>query len=190
MLQKLRIKNMVCSRCQRVVTEDLRSLGLQPVDVRIGEAFVDHDGELPTAAIRHALQQSGFDLVEDKSNALVETVKGALIDLIQSGSLAEMPLKMSEFLEKATGKDYRYLSTVFSQTVGMTIEKYVIAQKIERVKELLVYDEMSLSDIAYELGYSSVSYLSNQFKNETQLTPTEFKKQAVQARKGLDTIGS
>jgi AraC family transcriptional regulator len=190
MLHKIRIKNMVCSRCQRVVTEELRALGFQVIDVRLGEAIIDHEEEPDQAVIRHALQRSGFDLVEDRANALVESVKGALIQLIQSGNLSEMPYKISEYLEQQTGKDYRYLSTLFSQTVGMTIEKYVIAQKIERVKELLVYDEMSLSDIAFELGYSSVSYLSNQFKNETQVPPSVFKKQALQARKGLDTIGS
>ena len=190
MLTTLRIKNMVCSRCQRVVTEELRNLGLQPVDVRIGEAVVMHDEPLPLDQIKSALRHSGFDLVEDRSTLLVEQVKGAIIDLIQSGTLKEMPLKLSEHLEQVTGKDYRYVSTVFSQTVGMTIEKYFITQKIERVKELLVYGEMSLSDIAFELGYSSVAYLSNQFKNETQTTPSAFRKDAVQARKGIETIGS
>ena len=188
MLKTLKIKNMVCARCQRVVAEELRELGLNVVDVKIGEAVLDIDGDLSVDDVRSVLQRSGFDLVEDRNGALVEKIKGAIIDLVQSGKISEMPLKISEFLEQATERDYRHLSTVFSQTVGMTIEKYVIAQKIERVKELLVYDEMSLSDIAYELGYSSVAYLSNQFKNETQITPSTFRKQAIQARRGLDKV--
>jgi AraC-like DNA-binding protein len=113
-----------------------------------------------------------------------------VIDLIQGDQIKEMRLKLSEFIELETGKDYRYVSTVFSNIAGITIEKYVIAQRIERVKELLVYDETSLSDIAFELGYSSVAYLSNQFKQETGMTPTAFKKQAVAARKDLDSVGS
>lgn len=189
MLTTLRIKNMVCARCRRVITEDLRSLGLNVVDVRLGEAVIEHDAELPRDVIRATLQKDGFDLVEDTTTALVELVKERLIDLIQSSELASMRTTFSAFIEEVTQRDYRYVSTVFSQTVGMTIEKFIIAQKIERVKELLVYGEMSLNDIAFELGYSSVAYLSNQFKQETSMTPTMFRKQAVQARRELDAIG-
>jgi len=190
MVSTIRIKNMVCERCRRVVTEELSSIGLRPLEVKIGEALVEHEGVLPIDQIRFVLQRNGFDIVEDRNNALVELIKKNVIELIYSGSLTEMNLKMSEYLERLTNKDYRYISTVFSQTAGLTIEKYIIAQKIERVKELLIYDEKSLSDIAHELGYSSVAYLSNQFKSETKLSPTEFKKQTVQARKSIDSIGS
>lgn len=190
MITTLRIKNMVCARCRRVITEDLTALGLDVIEVRSGEAVVSHIDELPINTIREVLHRSGFDLVEDKATALVEQVKKIVIDLIQGDQIKEMRLKLSEFIEQETGKDYRYVSTVFSNIAGITIEKYVIAQRIERVKELLVYDEMSLSDIAFELGYSSVAYLSNQFKQETGMTPTAFKKQAVAARKDLDTVGS
>jgi AraC family transcriptional regulator len=190
MISTLRIKNMVCARCRRVITEDLTSLGLRVIDVQLGEAVVEHTEPLPLASIQTLLRQNGFDLVEDKNTALVEQVKQAIIDLIQNGEWKNMPLKISDHIENITKKDYRYVSTVFSQTAGITIEKFVIAQKIERVKELLVYDEMSLSDIAFELGYSSVAYLSNQFKQETSQTPTAFKRDAVNARKGVENIGS
>lgn len=190
MITTLRIKNMVCARCRRVITEDLTALGLDVIEVRSGEAVVSHIDELPINIIREVLHRSGFDLVEDKATALVEQVKKIVIDLIQGDQIKEMRLKLSEFIELETGKDYRYVSTVFSNIAGITIEKYVIAQRIERVKELLVYDETSLSDIAFELGYSSVAYLSNQFKQETGMTPTAFKKQAVAARKDLDSVGS
>ena len=181
---------MVCARCRRVVDEDLSSLGLHVVDVRLGEAVIEHETPLlPLTRIRDTLVKSGFDLVEDKTSALIDHVKRTIIELVQGGTLKNMPLKVSEYLEQATGKDYRYISTVFSQAVGMTIEKFLIAQKIERVKELLVYDEMSLLDIAFELGYSSAAYLSNQFKQETSVTPTAFKRQVIQARRDLDGIG-
>jgi len=189
MISTLRIKNMVCARCRRVITEDLTSLGLLVIDVQLGEAVVEHNDPLPLASIQTVLRHNGFDLVEDKNSALVEQVKQAIIDLVLSGELKSMPLKFSDYIEGITKKDYRYVSTVFSQTAGITIEKFVIAQKIERVKELMVYDEMSLSGIAFELGYSSVAYLSNQFKQETSQTPTAFKRDAVSARKGVDHAG-
>jgi AraC-like DNA-binding protein len=177
MITTLRIKNMVCARCRRVITEDLTGLGLDVIEVRSGEAVISHTDELPTTAIREVLHRSGFDLVEDKATALVEQVKKIVIALIQGDELKDMRLKLSEYIEQETGKDYRYVSTVFSNIAGITIEKYVIAQR-------------SLSDIAFELGYSSVAYLSNQFKQETGMTPTAFKKQAVAARKDLDDVGS
>jgi len=190
MITTLRIKNMVCARCRRVIDEDLSGLGLDVIEVRPGEAVISHQAELPVSAIREVLHRNGFDLVEDKATALVELVKKTVIDLIQNDDLKAMRLKLSEHIEQVTDKDYRYVSTVFSNVAGITIEKYVIAQRIERVKELLVYDELSLSDIAFELGYSSVAYLSNQFKQETGMTPTAFKRQAVTARRDLDSVGS
>ncbi|MDZ4746738.1 MAG: AraC family transcriptional regulator [bacterium] len=188
MTTTLRIKNMVCARCTRVVREDLAKLGLDIVDVRLGEALLEHETPLPLEIIRATLQQSGFDLVEDKTSLLVEQVKRTIIELVHGGALKDLHIKLSDYLEQVCEKDYRYISTVFSLTAGMTVEKFLIAQKIERVKELLVYDEMSLSDIAFELGYSSVAYLSNQFKHETSLTPTAFRQQVSQARRGLESI--
>ncbi len=186
----IRIRNMVCTRCTRVVHSAVTDLGITVVDVQIGSVVVDHDASLPMGAIRTALRAEGFDVVEDRTTALVERVKELIVALVHGGDLRDMRLKLSDYIEEQTQRDYRYVSTVFSQTAGITIEKYLIAQKIEKVKELLVYDEMSLADIAFELGYSSVAYLSNQFKQETGMPPTTFKKQALGARKSIDTIGS
>jgi AraC-like DNA-binding protein len=173
-----------------VVRSSLEELGIRVVDVQIGSAIVEHDASLPLEAIREALRRDGFDVVEDRTTALVEQVKELIVDLVHGGGLRDMRLKLSDHIEERTQRDYRYVSTVFSQTAGITIEKYLIAQRIEKVKELLVYGEMSLADIAFELGYSSVAYLSNQFKQETGMTPTVFRKQAVQARRSIDSIGS
>ncbi len=184
----IHIKNMVCGRCRRVVEEDLTTLGLSVVEVRLGEAVVEHEVHLPLTEIREKLIRSGFDLVEDKTSVLIAQVKAAIVELVHGGTLKSMNLKMSEYLEQITGRDYRYISTAFSLATGITIEKFFIAQKVERVKEFLVYDEMTLADIAFELGYSSTSYLSNQFKQETSVTPMAFKKQLAQARRELDSF--
>jgi len=179
---------MVCSRCRRVVHDELADIGLRVVDVQLGEAVVEHSDELPMETIRSVLRRNGFDVVEDRASEIVEFVKRHLIDLVQGDRIVEMNLKLSEYLEQKIQLDYRHISTVFSQTVGTTIEKFFIAQRIERVKELLVYDEKSLTDIAFEMGYSSTAYLSNQFKHETGMTPSAFRKQAVKARKDLDRV--
>lgn len=188
MISRIRIKNMVCSRCRRVVHDELADIGLRVVDVQLGEAVVAHSDELPMETIRSVLRRNGFDVVEDRASEIVELVKRHIIDLVQGDRILEMNLKLSEYLEQKIQLDYRHISTVFSQTVGTTIEKFFIAQRIERVKELLVYDEKSLTDIAFDMGYSSTAYLSNQFKHETGMTPTAFKKQAVTARKDLDRV--
>lgn len=188
MISRIRIKNMVCSRCRRVVSDELAGIGLRVVDVQLGEAVVEHSDELPLETIRNILRRNGFDVVEDRASEIVEFVKRHIIDLVQGDRIVEMNLKLSEYLEQKIQLDYRHISTVFSQTVGTTIEKFFIAQRIERIKELLVYDEKSLTDIAFDMGYSSTAYLSNQFKHETGMTPTAFKKQAVMARKDLDRV--
>lgn len=188
MISRIRIKNMVCSRCRRVVSDELTDIGLRVVDVQLGEAVIEHSDALPMETIRSVLRRNGFDVVEDRASEIVELVKRHIIDLVQGDRILEMNLKLSEYLEQKIQLDYRHISTVFSQTVGTTIEKFFIAQRIERVKELLVYDEKSLTDIAFDMGYSSTAYLSNQFKHETGMTPTAFKKQAVTARKDLDRV--
>lgn len=188
MISRIRIKNMVCSRCRRVVHDELADIGLRVVDVQLGEAVIEHSDALPMDTIRAVLRRNGFDVVEDRASEIVELVKRHIIDLVQGDRILEMNLKLSEYLEQKIQLDYRHISTVFSQTVGTTIEKFFIAQRIERVKELLVYDEKSLTDIAFDMGYSSTAYLSNQFKHETGMTPTAFKKQAVTARKDLDRV--
>ena len=188
MITTLHIKNMVCSRCKRVIQEDLAALGLDVIDVQLGEVVVQHTNTLPLEKIRKILHENGFALLTDKTETLVETVKSLIIDSIRNNVFRDNPIKMSEYIEQHTGKDYRYVSSIFTSVAGITIEKYVIGQRIERAKELLIYDEMPITEIAFELGYSSTAYLSNQFKQETVLTPSAFKNQTIASRQDLDTV--
>lgn len=179
---------MVCSRCKRVIHEDLAALGLDVIDVQLGEVAIQHTDAVPFEKIRAVLQDNGFALLTDKTEALVEAVKSLIINSIRNNVFRDNPIKMSEYIEQHTEKDYRYVSSIFTSVAGITIEKYVINQRIERAKELLIYDEMPITEIAFELGYSSTAYLSNQFKQETGLTPSAFKRQSVASRRDLDTV--
>lgn len=189
MTTTLHIKNMVCSRCIRVVHEELTQLGLHVERVALGEVIVEGT-DLNTAAIRERLHENGFELLETESAKLVEMVKTVIIELAQSDDLSELEENLSDILAKRTHRDYAALSHLFSSVEALTIERYFILQKIERVKELLTYDELSASEIAYKLGYSSPAHLSRQFKQETGFTPTEFKRtRAHQHRIPLEEIG-
>jgi AraC-like DNA-binding protein len=172
---KLFIKYMVCIRCKMVVKSELDKLGVHYKKVDLGE--VDIIGELTPQQhdlLKRALVKSGLELMEDKKAVLIERIKIVIIEMVH---YADEPLK-ENFSDYLTGKlhyDYTYLSNIFSEVTGITIEHYLIAHKIERVKELLLYDDLSLSEISYRLNYSSVAHLSNQFKKVTGLTPTYFK---------------
>jgi AraC-like DNA-binding protein len=185
---KLFIKNMVCNRCRMVVRSELEKRGLQPMTVELGEAEIkteltsDQKNELA-----QALEQLGFELMDDKKSRIIERIKTIIIELVHQKN-SEMQLNLSDILSRELQHDYHYLSNLFSEVEGTTIEKYFIAQKIERVKELLVYDELSLSEIAYQLNYSSVAYLSAQFKKVTGLTPSYFKNISGIRRKPLDEV--
>lgn len=184
------IKNMVCGRCIRVVSEGLMALGLDVKMVELGEAVVMGDlsaGQLEKA--RLSLEASGFELIEDKKAKMVEKIRNLIIDLVHYKDGSERTVNYSDYIADKLGKDYHYLSSLFSSIENVTIEKFIILQKIERVKELLVYDEYSLSEIAFKLGYSSVAHLSNQFKQVTGFSPTEYKKLKSHKRKPLDGVG-
>ena len=185
----LHIKNMVCPRCERVVREELEKLGLEVRHVELGEAqvFPKAGGEVEQEAVRVALEQAGFELLEDQKAKLVERIKTLIVDLIHHHP-EELRVNYSDYIAAQIDRDYHYLSQLFSSLENVTIEKYIILQKIEKVKELLVYGELTLSEIAYQLHYSSVAHLSNQFKQVTGFTPTEFKKLKSHQRKGLDKI--
>lgn len=173
----LYIKNMVCSRCKMVVKSVFEELGLQPIRVELGEVeLTETDISQFKANITQSLEHYGFELLDDKRAKVIAKVKTLIIDLIhtQNNRLDE---PLSSYLSNALHRDYSALSNLFSEVEGITIEKYYILQKIEKVKELLVYDELTLSEIAYQLNYSSVAYLSNQFKKITGLTPSHFKGQ-------------
>lgn len=184
----LYIKNMVCNRCRMVVRTELEKVGLQPLQVQLGEVELD---EKPTAEqmgkLKTALEALGFELIDDKKGRIIEKIKNVVIDLIHHSD-EQTKLKYSEYIAGKLHQDYTYLSKLFSEVEGTTIEQYIIAQKIEKVKELLVYDELSLSEIAWRLGYSSVAHLSAQFKKVTGLTPSFYKDRGRHIRKPLDGV--
>ncbi|WP_299707697.1 helix-turn-helix domain-containing protein [uncultured Pontibacter sp.] len=185
----LHIRNMVCPRCLKAVTEELDKLDLHPVAIQLGEVKLEQE---PTAKqlqrLREALLENGFELIEDKKAELVEKIKIAIIELIRSGKVEHLSTNMSDYLADTLGRDYHYLSTLFSAEEGLTIARYVVLQKVERVKELLTYNELTLSQISFQLGYSSVAHLSAQFKQVTGMSPSEYKKAAAPSRKSLDQI--
>jgi AraC family transcriptional regulator len=183
------IKNMVCARCERTVERLLTAAGLKVKNVRLGEA--DIDGEPTTAllqTIRHSLHAEGFELLDDRMSRLIGQVKNLIVQEIHQEAQKPETMNFSDYLSQKTGHDYSHLSKLFSSVEGVTIEKYVIAQKIERVKELLVYDELTLSEIAWQLGYSSSQHLSNQFRQVTGMTPTAFKSGHRHERRRLDEV--
>ena len=185
----LHIKNMVCDRCIMAVRVQLDGLGLGYNNIRLGQVKLS---EQPSEAIlqrlREQLLRNGFELLDDKKSKIVEGVKNVIVTIIHGKGTDNFNLKLSAILKEKSGLDYHYLSALFSSVEGITIEKYVILQRIEKVKELLMYDEKSLSEIAYEMGYSSVQHLSQQFKKITGLTPSHFKQLKENKRKPLDKV--
>lgn len=180
---------MVCNRCIMVVSNQLTKLGVQPESVVLGQVTLkDELNEEKLNAIKEMLESYGFELIDDKRRKLIESIKSIIIEAIHYGDNERRTFNFSDLISEKLGKDYNYLSSLFSEVEGTTIEKYIINQKIEKVKELLVYDELSLSEIAYKMGYSSVAHLSNQFKKVTGLTPSYFKKVGMNRRKPLDKI--
>lgn len=184
----LHIKNMVCDRCIMVVQSELEKLGFHPESITLGEVVLrEKANDTEKAEIDAHLQQFGFELIDDKKQRIVEKVKNSIVKLVHHQQEL-LTTNLSDYISSQLHLDYNYISNIFSETEGSTIEKYFISQKIERVKELLSYDEYSLSEIADQLQYSSVAHLSNQFKKQTGLTPTEFKRQTEKSRKTLDKI--
>lgn len=184
---KLYIKNMVCNRCIMVVKEELEKLKLHPSSVNMGEVELS---KLPTERQLHSLNERlkelGFELLDNQKQKQIEKVKNLLIKIVQSGEV-EDHFSISDFLSKGLNKEYSYISRLFSEVEGITIEQFFILQKTEKVKEWLVYGELNLSEISYRLGYSSVAHLSAQFKKVTGLTPSDFKKIGGR-RKSLDSV--
>ena len=177
------IKNMVCDRCRMSVEKALCDNGLRPVEVELGVAKVE--GEVSDEA--RSRLSDGFELLADRRLQLVEQVKAAVIRLVRYPDTPSA-LNLSDYLQQALHMEYSSLSKLFSEATSMTIERYYIEQRIECVKELLSYNELTLTEIAYRLHYSSVAYLSSQFKMVTGLTPTAYKKLQRKDRKALDQI--
>lgn len=181
---------MVCNRCIKVVKEELEKIGLAVTSIKLGEVAVQQEEkDIDFDTLRQVLQDNGFELLDDKKTLLIEKIKNTVIEIIHQQQQVDIHINFSHLLEEKVGKDYQYLSSLFSSTEGITIEKYIILQRIERVKELLIYDELNLSEIAYKMGYSSPQHLSSQFRKVTGLTPSAFKKLSDQNRKPLDRIG-
>lgn len=180
---------MVCDRCIRVVNEELSKLGYEVKNVILGEAVINSGKKtINLDSIRNVLIENGFDLIDDRNSRLIEKIKVLIIDKIHRKNDELEKFSFSKYLSNELGVNYSHLSSVFSSCEGTTIEKFIIKQKIEKVKELLTYDELTLSEIAYKLGYSSVQHLSNQFRQVTGLNPSYFKKVKEKRRKPLDHI--
>ncbi|HKR06150.1 MAG TPA: helix-turn-helix domain-containing protein [Bacteroidia bacterium] len=185
---KLFIKNMVSIRCKMIVKAELEQLGLHYTFVELGEVKIKGNiSGKKHNALKVALQKSGLELMDDKKAVIIEKIKNVIIEMIH---YSDEPPKtnFSDYLSEKLNHDYSYLSHLFSEVKGTTIEHYIIAHKIERVKELLVYNELTLSEIAWKLHYSSVAHLSNQFKKVTGLTPSFFKKMKHKRRSALENL--
>ena len=166
---------MVCIRCKMVVKEELKKLGLHYTTVEQGEVEIMEDISVEQRdQVKVALLKSGLELMDDKKSILIQKIKNVIVELIH---YSEEPLSVnfSDYLSEKLNHNYTYLANLFSEVQGTTIEQFIIAHKIERVKELLVYNELNLTEIAYLMHYSSVAHLSAQFKKVTGLTPTHFK---------------
>ncbi|MFN2262585.1 MAG: helix-turn-helix domain-containing protein [Psychroflexus sp.] len=182
------IKNMVCNRCKMVVKSILEKLELHTLHVELGEVELQEDDILSIKdQLKQELQSVGFNLLDDKKTKTIEKIKNRIIDLVQNKN-SQLQMTLSDYLTNELHQNYSSLSNLFSEVEGVTIEKYYILQKIEKVKELLVYDEFTLSEIAFHLNYSSVAYLSNQFKKVTGLSPSHFKKLKTIKRKPLEEL--
>ena len=179
---------MVCSRCKMVVKAEIEKIGLQPVSVELGEAELkDKTTKAQTEALKLSLKTLGFEIIDDKKIRTIEKIKNAIVTLVHHTD-RDIKTNLSSYISDRVHQDYHYLSNLFSEVEGTTIEKYFIAHKIEKVKELLVYDELTLSEIADQMGYSSVAYLSNQFKKITGLTPSYFKTLKEHKRRNIEEL--
>jgi AraC-like DNA-binding protein len=179
---------MVCIRCKMVVKDELTKLGLKYTSIELGEADIEESiSIIQREKFREGLLRYGLELMDDKKSVLIQKIKTIIIELVH---YSEEPLvvNFSDYLSEKLNYDYTYLANLFSEVQGITIEKFLISHKIERVKELLVYNELTLSEIAYKLHYSSVAHLCTQFKKTTGLTPSHFKKLKNKRRSMLEDL--
>lgn len=179
---------MVCNRCIMVVQDQLEKLGILPLSVELGAVTFNHslsDAEVQT--IKATLEPLGFEWIDDKRIQFIEEIKKHIIELVHQKN-GELKMNLSDYLAAKLHHDYSYISNLFSELENTTIEQYFIAQKVERVKELLVYGELSLNEIADVLNYSSAAHLSSQFKKVTGLTPSHFRSIKENKRKPLDQV--
>ncbi|MFD2602923.1 helix-turn-helix domain-containing protein [Flavobacterium suzhouense] len=184
----LYIKNMVCPRCITAVRNELEQLKLTINSVELGEAEIVEDlSTEELLQLEESLKKLGFELIGDRKGRIIEQIKTEIVYLVHHSDEI-IKTNLSTWLSDKLRYDYTYLSNLFSEVEGTTIEKYYITQRVEKVKELLVYDELSLAEIADALGYSSAAYLSNQFKKVTGLTPTFYKSIKETKRRNINEL--
>lgn len=186
------IKNMVCRRCISAVDSELRKHGLNPTNIQLGLATITEENisdDIRTA-LTQGLKDQGFEMLDSSVSRIVDRIKSLIIDKIHHHDRLDLKVNWSDYIAEQLHQDYNNLSSLFSSVEGITIEQFIIRQKIEKTKELLIYDEKNLSEIAFLLEYSSVQHLSTQFKKVTGLTPSQFKRMQEPNlhRKALDSI--
>jgi AraC family transcriptional regulator len=185
----LYVRNMVCNRCIKVVKEELMKLDLIVKNIKLGEVELgDKPNVVQLDKIKEVLEENGFGLLDNRKSRIIEKIKALIIQLVHYENQLVLPINISDVLSKELNLEYSYISSLFSSIENLTIEKYFINQKLERVKELLFNDELTLTQIANKMGYSSVQALSNQFKKETGMTPTGFKNVKEIGRRSIDEI--
>ena len=179
---------MVSARCKMAVKEELRKLGLHFIVVELGEVEIMEDiNDDQREGLKAGLLESGLELMDDKRAVLIERIKTAVIEMVHYTD-EQIKINFSVYLSEKLKHDYTYLANLFSEVQGTTIENYIILHKIERIKELIIYDELNITEIAWKMNYSSVAHLSNQFKKVTGLTPSHFKQLKVKRRTQIEDI--
>ena len=187
---KLYIKYMVSNRCKIMVKEELKKLGLHFMVVDLGEVeIMEEITAEQRAELQNALLESGLELMDDKRAILIEKIKNVIIDMVHH-SEEVVKTNFSEYLTSKLDYDYTYLANLFSEVQGTTIAQFLISHKVERIKELIIYDELSISEIAWKMNYSSVAHLSNQFKKVTGLTPSHFRQLKNKRRSPIEEVGN
>jgi len=186
---KLHIKYMVSARCKQAVKEELRKLGLHFIVVDLGEVeIMEKISAEQREQLKLALHSSGLELMDDKRSVLIEKIKTVIIEMVHHSDEV-IKVNFSHYLSEKLDHDYTYLANLFSEVQGTTIEQFIIAHKIERIKELIIYGELNITEIAWKMNYSSVAHLSNQFKKMTGLSPSHFKKLKDKRRSPIEEIG-
>jgi len=187
---KIYIKHMVSNRCKMAVKEELKKLGLHFIVVDLGEVeIMENISAGQREQIKIALRSSGLELMDDKRSILIEKIKNTVIEMVHHSD-EMIKTNFSDFLSEKLDHDYTYMANLFSEVQGITIEHFIIAHKIERIKELIIYDELNITEIAWKMNYSSVAHLSNQFKKVTGLSPSHFKQLKEKRRNPIEDIGA
>lgn len=186
MYKTLYIKNMVCPRCKSVVGDILEQINLQVIDIQLGEVEVQAEQQVDMKKLNDLLHAQGFELIEDRQEKLVSQIKSQMLTYLEQ--IEFIKIKLSDYLAAKLDLNYTYLSKIFSQHEQTTMEKYFIRLRIEKAKELLSYNELTLSEIAYQLGYSSPQALSNQFKATTGTTVSAYRESEQKNRQSLDAL--